>query len=191
MGKGKTIKSEQSISRYRYTVAWIFAMVVGVAFLSIVMYPRLFKNDYKKAVTEAKQIFADKKQSLNELRYTYQNIAHAFPEKVVTIIIYVNRGHVELHLDSLDDQGQLIKLSTYYDNWPIDRPIGLRNKMMFSGVKTMHNKKGSIYFKLKDNLLFSNTGYFIYSEGPFSGVFLDENWYLVFEENQCALRALI
>ncbi len=159
-------------------------MVVGVAFLSMVMYPRLFKNDYKKAVVEAKQVFNDKALSLNELRYIYQNIEQAFPEKAVTIVIFVNRDHVELHVDSLDDEGELMKLNTYYGNWPIDMPNGLRNKMSFSGIKSIQANNEAIYFKLEHNFLFSNSGYFIYSEASINGVFLDENWYLVFEENQ-------
>lgn len=177
-------KRRLDLAKDRRIFVIAYCSVALIIFLSIIIYPRLFRNDYPKAVAHTKHLFSEKKHTLHELRLMFKEVEGAFPNYVVRVEMFSNRNLIELQLDSIGENGDLISRGIYYDNWPIDKPNGLMNKMRFAGIDAIRNRGEAIYFRIEEDLLWSNTGYLVYSESHVEGAFIDSNWYTVFVEDK-------
>ncbi len=161
-------------------IAWL--SMATMAILGIILYPRLFQNNYPGAVSQAKEMYVDHKHHLHDLRHVFQKIEQDYPGKLLTVWVHINRDMVELRVDSLTAQGERIHQETHYDNWPVEKPAGLRNKMLQAGVAIIRNDGQAICFKLDKTLLHGHHGYIIHSEHADAGVPVDKNWFVAFKE---------
>lgn len=173
---------KKSVAQQRIIFIAISLALAGAVLLGIYLYPRLFLSNRPKALTQAKEMYAQHRAQLHGLLADFQTIRQAFPNKAISISAMPNRETVVLRIDSVTSQGEEVFQVMYYDNWPIPKTDDLRYKLSLAHVGVMHNEGEIVYFNLAKELLHRHHTFAVYTPHNRVGETVDTNWAVLLRE---------